>query len=86
MWVRRKRTLYSCAAARAGLDLSELDREIGANPNHFVDAIKENQQALEAAGHWGVPTMVFNGEPFFGQDRIDLLVWRIRQARSVVSD
>jgi len=76
----------SRAAARAGLDLSELDREIGANPNHFVDAIEENQQALEAAGHWGVPTMVFNGEPFFGQDRIDLLVWRIRQARSVVSD
>jgi len=23
--------------------------------------------------------MVFNGEPFFGQDRIDLLVWRMRQ-------
>ena len=33
-----------------------------------------------AAGHWGVPTMVFDGEPFFGQDRLDLLVWRMRQA------
>ncbi|TMB53500.1 MAG: 2-hydroxychromene-2-carboxylate isomerase, partial [Deltaproteobacteria bacterium] len=31
------------------------------------------------AGHWGVPTMVFAGEPFFGQDRIELLVWRMRQ-------
>ena len=73
----------SSAAARAGLDLDELDRAITSNPNHFSDAIEENQQALEAAGHWGVPTMVFNGEPFFGQDRIDLLIWRIRQASSV---
>jgi len=23
--------------------------------------------------------MVFAGEPFFGQDRIELLVWRMRQ-------
>ena len=30
----------------------------------------EAQQALEDAGHWGVPTLVFDGEPFFGQDRI----------------
>ena len=35
--------------------------------------------ATELAGHWGVPTMVFADEPFFGQDRIDLLVWRLRQ-------
>ena len=41
--------------------------------------IAENQHALEAAGHWGVPTMVFAGEPFFGQDRIELLVWRMQQ-------
>jgi hypothetical protein len=26
-----------------------------------------------------VPLMVFEGEPFHGQDRIDLLVWRMRQ-------
>ena len=41
--------------------------------------IEGNQKALEAAGHWGVPTMAFKGEPFFGQDRIDLLVWRLKQ-------
>ena len=38
-----------------------------------------NQRDLEAAGHWGVPTMVFAGEPFFGQDRIELLLWRMGQ-------
>jgi 2-hydroxychromene-2-carboxylate isomerase len=29
-------------------------------------------------GHWGVPTFVFEKEPFFGQDRIDLLIWRMQ--------
>ena len=42
-------------------------------------AIAQNQNDLEAAGHWGVPTMVFEGEPFFGQDRIELLTWRMKQ-------
>jgi 2-hydroxychromene-2-carboxylate isomerase len=67
------------AAARAGLDLDVLDREIAADPARYDALIEANQQAHEAAGHWGVPTIVFDGEPFFGQDRLDLLVWRIRQ-------
>lgn len=67
------------AAQRAGLNLTELDRDIEADPQHFIDAIEENQSALTAAGHWGVPTLVFQGEPFFGQDRIELLQWRLRQ-------
>ena len=68
------------ASARAGLDLAELDRAIEQDPGHFVDVIEANQKDLEAAGHWGVPTMVFEGEPFFGQDRLDLLRWRLERA------
>jgi 2-hydroxychromene-2-carboxylate isomerase len=67
------------AVARAGLDLKELDTTIAADVARYDAVIAENQRALEAAGHWGVPTMVFAGEPFFGQDRIDLLVWRLKQ-------
>ena len=67
------------AAARAGLDLAALDVAIAEAPGRYDAVIAENQRALEAAGHWGVPTMVFAGEPFFGQDRIELLVWRMRQ-------
>jgi 2-hydroxychromene-2-carboxylate isomerase len=67
------------AAARAGLDLAALDAEIAAEPARYDAIIQQNQQALETAGHWGVPTMVFAGEPFFGQDRIELLIWRMRQ-------
>ena len=65
------------AAARAGLDLDELDAAITADPAKYEAVIAENQEAHKKSGHWGVPTFVFQGEPFFGQDRIDLLVWRM---------
>ena len=67
------------AASRAGLDLATMDREIAAHPEAYESLIEQNHAALKAAGHWGVPTVVFDGEPFFGQDRIDLLVWRLKQ-------
>lgn len=67
------------AAGNAGLDLAELDAAIEADPEGYDAKIEANQDALNAAGHWGVPTMVFEGEPFFGQDRIDVLVWRMKQ-------
>jgi 2-hydroxychromene-2-carboxylate isomerase len=67
------------ATARAGLDLAELDATADRESDRLDAAVTQNQRDLEAAGHWGVPTMVFEGEPFFGQDRIDLLVWRMKQ-------
>ncbi len=67
------------ASARAGLDLAELDRKIAADPDKYEAIIQENQKAHLASGHWGVPTMAFEGEPFFGQDRLDVLLWRLRQ-------
>lgn len=66
------------AAASIGLDLADMESAI--DPESHDAEIEANQDALEAAGHWGVPTMVFNGEPFFGQDRIDTLRWRLDQA------
>ena len=68
------------AAKRAGLDLDELDQEAGSDADSLDTEISENQSALEGAGHWGVPTLVFGGEPFFGQDRIDIAVWRMQQS------
>jgi 2-hydroxychromene-2-carboxylate isomerase len=67
------------AAARAGLDLARMDEAISADPAKYDGIIEANQRDHLAAGHWGVPTMVFEGEPFFGQDRLDLLVWRLEQ-------
>lgn len=68
------------AAARAGCDLAALDRVAEADADRLDAVAEDNLAALNAAGHWGVPTMVFQGEPFFGQDRFDLLVWRLKQA------
>ncbi|MDR6850844.1 2-hydroxychromene-2-carboxylate isomerase [Sphingomonas sp. BE123] len=73
-----KGDLLANAVASAGLDLAELDAAIE-NGDHLAE-IERNQEALDAAGHWGVPTMVFRAEPFFGQDRIDTLRWRLDQA------
>jgi len=67
------------AAARAGLDLAELDAEAVADAEGLDAEIAANQAALEAAGHWGVPCLVFEGEPFFGQDRIAMGKWRMEQ-------
>ena len=67
------------AAERAGLSLAELDAEALADAEALDSEIADNLTALEAAGHWGVPTLVFDGEPFFGQDRIDLALWRMHQ-------
>ncbi len=62
------------AAQRVGLDLVELDAEAVTDAEALDTEIAANQAALEAAGHWGVPTLVFDGEPFFGQDRIEMAV------------
>jgi 2-hydroxychromene-2-carboxylate isomerase len=67
------------AAAEAGLDFSELEAEAECDAEALDAEIAANQAALEAAGHWGVPTLVFEGEPFFGQDRIEMAVWRMEQ-------
>jgi 2-hydroxychromene-2-carboxylate isomerase len=67
------------AAKSAGLNLAEMDADIENRPNSYADDIRNNEEALAAAGHWGVPTLVFQNESFFGQDRIDVCRWRLDQ-------
>ena len=67
------------AAARAGLDLAELDAVAESDEDRLEAVIAKNQADHEAVGHWGVPTVGFRGEPFFGQDRLDVLQWRLEQ-------
>lgn len=69
--------LLANAAARAGLDLAAMEKAI-VDGDHMRD-IEANQDALEAIGHWGVPTFGFRGEPFFGEDRIETLRWRLEK-------
>ncbi|WP_394728034.1 2-hydroxychromene-2-carboxylate isomerase [Altererythrobacter sp. GH1-8] len=67
------------AVARAGLDYPELAAEALSDAEALDAEIAANQDTLQKAGHWGVPTLVFDGEPFFGQDRIDTAKWRMQQ-------
>lgn len=62
---------------RAGVDFHDLITEIETNAEIYDAVIARNDASEHAAGHWGVPLMVFEGEPFFGQDRIDQLIWRL---------
>lgn len=68
------------AADRAGLSLEEMDRQARDDEGRLESVIAQNQADHEKAGHWGVPTCAFKGEPFFGQDRLDVLLWRLKQA------
>ena len=68
------------ATQRAGLSLADLDAVVDAEEQRLEAVITDNEVAHSEAGHWGVPTCAFNGEPFFGQDRLDVLLWRLKQA------
>jgi 2-hydroxychromene-2-carboxylate isomerase len=65
------------AAQAAGFDLPAMDKAIEADPETYEAVISGNEKDHAASGHWGVPTFVFENEPFFGQDRIELLIWRM---------
>jgi len=67
------------ATERAGLDLAEMDQKIVAEADRLESVIEKNQVDHHHAGHWGVPTCAFKGEPFFGQDRLDVLLWRLKK-------
>lgn len=67
------------AADAAGLDGAALVARAGTEAARLDAVIHANEDAQPKAGHWGVPLFVFEDEPFFGQDRIDHLIWRMQQ-------
>ncbi|MDZ4760828.1 MAG: DsbA family protein [Alphaproteobacteria bacterium] len=70
--------LSRCADA-AGLDGEALENTAATEADRLDAQLAANEAAQQGAGHWGVPLFVFEGEPFFGQDRIDHLLWRMKQ-------
>jgi 2-hydroxychromene-2-carboxylate isomerase len=66
------------AAARAGLDLAAMDVIAARDAERLDGIIDASQVAQREAGHYGVPMMAVDGEPFFGQDRFDQLEWRLK--------
>lgn len=66
------------ALNEAGLDAGSTIQKIEEDASDYDAEIARNQEDQTTAGHWGVPLFVFEGEPFFGQDRIEHLVWRMQ--------
>ena len=62
----------------AGLEFEALSAWAKAHQGEIEPALLENE-AAQMHHHWGVPLMVLGDEPFFGQDRLDSLVWRLDQ-------
>jgi 2-hydroxychromene-2-carboxylate isomerase len=75
-----RRALSGC-----GIDLDEFDAIIVRDLDRIDAVIVQNESDQRAAGHWGVPLMVLDGEPFFGQDRLPTLLWRLEQRRNAAS-
>ena len=62
----------------AGIDFDALQNWTKANEEQFAEILARNE-ADQLKHHWGVPLMVLDGEPFFGQDRLETLEWRMRK-------
>jgi len=63
---------------RAGLDWDACRRAI--DSADYRERVEINTARLAALGHWGVPTLVFGGEAYWGQDRIEDLEAALRRA------
>jgi len=63
---------------RAGLDWSGCESAL-ADPA-MRERVDADTAALEEIGHWGVPVLVFAGEQYWGQDRIELVEEALRDA------
>lgn len=70
----------SRALTAAGLTAQDVEHIVSEQADDLDAEIAANEAAQRNAGHWGVPLFVFNDEPFFGQDRLDHLIWRMREA------
>ena len=70
---------FTTSLTAAGLDATDVLGQVDNQPDELEKIIDANQQAFDAADHWGAPCMVFEGETFYGQDRMDVLLWRMQQ-------
>lgn len=64
------------AVSKAGLSLDALETWAGENSSLIEKTLSKNEED-QLVHHWGVPLMVLDGEPFFGQDRLATLQWRL---------
>lgn len=62
-----------------GLEVEVIEKKAKDNEDKYMAVIEENEEYNHSSGHGGVPNAIFRGEPFWGHDRIDTLIWRLKQ-------
>lgn len=62
-----------------GLNGKAIVKKALKNRDKYIEIVEANQEWCHAQGHGGVPVAVFRGEPFWGQDRIQTVIWRMKQ-------
>jgi len=62
-----------------GLDSAAL--LTAAESQAVADEMSTNTDEALAAGAWSVPSFVVDGEVFFGQDRLEMIAWRLEGSR-----
>ena len=75
------------------LAMTEVIASVGGSAGHFQAFVEGPARAehdriiedAEAIGVFGAPTMVLNGELFWGGDRIDMLIERIRNPEGIAA-
>jgi 2-hydroxychromene-2-carboxylate isomerase len=73
--------------------ISDVIASVGGSARDFQAYVEGSARAehdriideAETVGVFGVPTMVFNGELFWGGDRIDMLIERIRNPEGIAA-
>ena len=68
-------------------DIADVIASVGGSAKDFEAYVQGPARIdeAEALGVFGVPTMVFNGELFWGGDRIDMLIERIKQPETIAA-
>ncbi|GAA6208696.1 2-hydroxychromene-2-carboxylate isomerase [Cognatishimia sp. WU-CL00825] len=72
------------AVKSAGGDWFSLNQHAKVHSDRFDELLARNAQELKCAGHWGTPTLLFENEVFFGQDRLEMCDWYISKSSSEI--
>tara|TARA_B100000686_G_scaffold62243_1_gene66918 strand:- start:2677 stop:3342 length:666 start_codon:yes stop_codon:yes gene_type:complete len=62
------------------LDFDEFQQIAEQQASQLETKVQNNRKEQLDSGHWGAPLFVYQGEVFFGQDRIDDLIWYLKKA------
>jgi 2-hydroxychromene-2-carboxylate isomerase len=71
--------LIPAVLADLGIEVDATEKKAKKDQDKYMKIIEKNEELGHASGHGGVPNAIFRGEPFWGQDRVDVLLWRLKQ-------